>query len=72
VTIGGSPFGLPGKIVSRSRKELEELLRVKRRRLYVLESQAAKYGPDNTPSHIKLEIKKMKEEIDSLEESLNE
>jgi hypothetical protein len=71
MTIGGSPFGLPGrKIGSSSRKELEELLRIKRRRLHVLESQAEKYGIA-TPPHIELEIKDMKEEIASLEESLN-
>jgi hypothetical protein len=70
VTLGGSPFELPGKKTgSRFQKELVELLRVKQRRLHVLELQAAKYGIA-TPSHITLEIEDLREEITSLAERL--
>jgi hypothetical protein len=72
VTLGGSPFELPGKKTgSRFQKELVELLRVKQRRLHVLELQAAKYGVA-TPPHITLEIEDLREEITSLAERLNE
>lgn len=70
--LGGSPFELPGKKTgSRFQKELEELLRVKQRRLHVLELQAAKYSIA-MPPHITLEIEDLREEITSLAERLKE
>jgi hypothetical protein len=70
MTLGGSPFELPGKKTgSRFQKELEELHRVKQRRLHVLELQAAKYGIA-APPHITLEIEDLRFEIRDLEEKI--
>jgi hypothetical protein len=63
------PSEMPGVSVGDGQKHLRELLTAKRRRLNVLELQAAKYGIA-APPHVTIEIEDLRREIAELEARL--
>jgi hypothetical protein len=47
-----------------------ELLRIKKKRLQVLEKQAERFGPAHTPAHVEIEIDELRTQIQDLENEL--
>ncbi len=70
MAIGGSPFLGLSNSERDAQNPLEELLKARKRRLFVLEKQEREYG-DSLPSYIKREIEDLKSEIASLDEKLS-
>ena len=51
--------------------EIKNLLRIRYRRLQILEEKRAKFGELHTPVHILIELEDEKSEIENLEEKLS-